>query len=181
VDENVAVDAFEKFGPIPRICIDFAQTPSQLGMYERSCQAAVSKITASTLRSFVVSGGDLDLDGGSHKIFMVRRKKVDDLEVGFIQPISPYVEKLLKTAINTMQRYDRVELYNTFASFSATRVVAGLVYESLGHMRITEGITLTLKPMKKRIVTSLFHWNLCEPDPMDDSEVVTFSANPAII
>ena len=156
-------------------------------MYERRCKAAASQITPERLRHFVVYGGDLDLDVGSHKIFIIRRNTVDNLEEAYIAPISPYVEMLLMTAIDAMKRSERIYLYRTFSPVNATRGVAGLVYESLGHTHLTKGITLTLKPMKKKKASMLFHWECREgyaTDSMDlgESEMsVIFPPNPAVI
>ena len=64
----------------------------------------------------------------------------------------------LMAAINRMQRPDRINLCCAFASAGETRVVADLLYKSLGHAHLTEGVTLTLKPMIKSQSQTLFHW-----------------------
>jgi len=76
-----------------------------------------------------------------------------------------------------MKRIERIELYGTFSSFNSSRVVAGLMYESLGHEYLRDGGTLTLKPMRRRKAKTLFHWESCEGADMP----VTFPSNPAII
>jgi hypothetical protein len=64
---------------------------------------------------------------------------------------SANVQKKLMMTINTLQQFERIDLYHTFASVNSTRAVAGLLYESLGHVRrLEEGIDLTLKPMVRK-------------------------------
>jgi hypothetical protein len=57
-----------------------------------------------------------------------------------------------------VEQLDQVSFYHTFADVNATSVVAGLLFESLGHARLMEGITLTLRPMIKSQWRTLFHW-----------------------
>ena len=56
----------------------------------------------------------------------------------------------LMLAINALQQSERVNLYHTFASsITEVRAVAGVVYESLGHTHLLEGISLALRRMIK--------------------------------
>ena len=157
--QGLVENAFERYGPIPRICINYVQDQKKLLSYERRCQAAASQITAENLRRFVLDGRILDLavNPGSHAIFMIRRCEIDDLFETDVEPISAYVEMLLMTAIDRLQRFDRIMLYHIFVDVNATRV-AGLLYKSLGHVYLGEGITLTLKPMVQRKERTHFHW-----------------------
>jgi hypothetical protein len=66
-------------------------------------------------------------------IFLVRRCEVNDLIGVNVEPVSAYVEMLLMMAIDTMQRLDRITLYHTFTRIPSARVVASLLYKSLGH------------------------------------------------
>jgi hypothetical protein len=120
-------------GPIPRICIDFVDDPSLLIDYEKNLQAMITDITSQSLRCFALDGGDINLGAESHAIFIMRRYEVDDLRRAYIEPVSAKVEMQLMTTINDLQRFERIDLYHTFASLNATKAVAGLVYKSLGH------------------------------------------------
>jgi RHS (Retrotransposon Hot Spot) family protein len=155
---NLAEGYFKNFGPIPRFCINFVKNPAGRVDHEHHCQIMISRLTSDRLRESVLSGGDLDLDGFSHTIIMVRRNEMDDLEEAHVEPISAIVETKIMTTINEMQLLNRIDLYHTFASISATKVVAGLAYESLCHTRLQEGIRLTLKPMIRRQERKLYHW-----------------------
>lgn len=59
--------------------------------------------------------------------------------------------------IDTLQQSDRINLYDTFAGISRTRMVADLLYESLGHTCIEGSINLALKRMAKRPEEMLVH------------------------
>jgi hypothetical protein len=185
--QNLAVDAFMISGPIPRICIDFVKDRSQLLSYEICCQAMVGQLTSHILRKFVLDGVTLDLDAGSHTVFIVRRHEVDNLERVYIEPRSANVENQLKMAINKLQRLEQITLYHTFASINSARAVAGLLFESLGHARLQEGITLTLRPAIKRKGRKYFHRNFQREDSasnsmdLDGPEPVFFPPNTRIV
>jgi hypothetical protein len=184
-DRNLAEDTFKRFGPVPRICIDYVRQ-EELPMYEARCRAAASHITAQSLRPL----GDLDIDAELHKIFMVRRNKVDDLREAYVEPISPYVEMLLMRTIDKLQPLDRIALHRTLACIDSTRMVAGLFFRSLGHMCFVEGVALSLKSMTKTKARSpsLCHWKsqgerVLNSMDLDDSDFVFFPplGNPAIV
>ena len=89
--QNLVEDAFKRFGPIPRICIDFFQDRSN----PTGSRAAALQITPESLRRFVISCTNLDHDADgewdARKIFMIRRNDVDDLEKTYVEPISANV------------------------------------------------------------------------------------------
>ncbi len=115
----------------------------------------ISRLTPEIFRNVVTLGGALDMDAQSHSIFLVRRPEMDDVRRSYLAPISATVEMKLMAAINLMQWLDKIGLYRSFEFVPASRVVAGLIYESLGHTRLCEGITLTLKRMTR---CKEFHW-----------------------
>jgi hypothetical protein len=185
---KLAEGLFEKFGPNARYCIEIAGDERKLPSYGANCRAAALLITADSLRRFVFDCVFLDYDGKSDKIFTVRRNEVDNLEAAHVEPISAYVEMLLMTSIDTLQWLDRTTLYHTFARVDETRVVAGLLYKSLGRGCLAEGIILTLKPMMTRREQQLVHWkSQCKGHtsnfmdlPVDNSKTVYFPPNPEI-
>jgi hypothetical protein len=185
--QDLAVDTFKTHGPIPRICIDFVRDPVGLLDYESRCQDMIRGLTYRTLRRFVLDGGDLDLDANLHAIFIIRRYEVDNLARPYLEPISANVEMQLMTMINKLQQIEQIDLYHAFVSLNSTKAVAGLVYESQGHTRLQEGITLTLKPAIKRKAQKFFHWKsqgqVSVPNSMDvdGPERVSFSPNIGIV
>jgi len=138
---DLAEANFKELRPIPRLCIKFAKHPDLRIDYETVRQATISRLTPQILRDFVAQGGALDMDVQSQSIFIIGRLEVDDVERAYIEPISANVEMQLMATINEMQPLDRIDLYHAFAFVPATKVVAGLLYESLGHAR-SSGNTL---------------------------------------
>jgi len=119
---------------------------------------------------------------------MVTRNEVEDLEEAHVEPISANVEMELTMTINKLERLQQIDLYHTFTSVDATKVVAGLLYESLGHILLQEGIALTLKPMIRSQPREFVHWksrgevqeqNSMDMDNTEISE--TFPPNTATI
>jgi hypothetical protein len=183
--QNTAEANFKDLGPIPRMCIDFANDPDLLFHYENYCKTMITDFTSQRLRHFVLAGAALNLDAESHDVFILRPFEVDDLRRAYIEPISANVEMQLMSTINKLQRLEKIDLYRAFVSIDATKVVAGLVYVSLVHTRLQEGIGLTLRPMIKQQPRKLSHWK-CQgeewaSDSMDQDDLVTFPANTPII
>jgi hypothetical protein len=145
----------------------------------------VAHLSYDSLRRFVLDGGALDLDGDSHTVFTVRRYDVDNLTRAYLEPRSAQVEILLMAAIDKLQRLQQVELYHTFASVNSTKALAGMVYESVGHLRLQEGITLSLKPTRKKKERTYFHWKSQREGPasmdVDGPEPVYFPPNIGIV
>ena len=98
------------------------------------------------------------MDDQSDSIFLIRRPEIHDVKRLYLAPISATVEMRLMAAINRMQPLDRIYLYKSFELLPVPRVAAGLLYESLGHTRLCEGIILTLKRMTSCREQNLFHW-----------------------
>ena len=177
---NRAKDAFKHYGPTARICINFIRSPNLLSRYERRLHNTASNLTADRLRHFVENGKELGLDAESQTLFIIRRNKVENLEIGYLAPISANVETPLMMTIDTLQRRERINLYRNFASVPPTRAVAGLLYEPLGHMRLREGIELKLKRMRKEgKLRTYFHWKTQGVEETGIS--VTFPANRVVI
>ncbi|KAI0285949.1 hypothetical protein BGY98DRAFT_1131009 [Russula aff. rugulosa BPL654] len=187
---NVAEAYLEKFGPIPRLCIDYVQDRAEALQHKDLCQGMVANLTSESLRKIVLDRGVFNLDEGSHwhLIFLVRRNELDVLERAYLEPISADVAIRFMTAINELQRLERIDLYHLFASVNDSRAVAGLVYESLGHTFLQEGVTLTLTPMIKTYARTLSHWKAqgeeqtSDSMDLDNSEItVSFPHNAAIV
>ena len=178
--ENLAKDAFKNYGPTPRICINFVEDRDLLSEYERVLNNTASSLTADRLRHFAEKGTQLELDAESHALFIVRRNKVEDLQAAYLAPISANVKARLMVTIDTLQRLEQINLYRNFASVPPTRAVAGLLYESLGHRRLQDGIELKLKPMRKEGKPRTYsHWKTGGVEQTEES--VTFPAHTAVI
>jgi hypothetical protein len=145
----------------------------------------ISKLTTENIRNFTLDGGTLDLDGGSHSIFLVKRNDLDDLSGAYIKPISADVSRRLTRRINRLQWLERIDLYHSFASVNESRAMAGLVYESLGHAILQEGTRLIFKPMVRTYARKLYHWKAPGEEQTtnpDSSEItVDFPSNTAIV
>ncbi len=187
--KSSAVDAFKKYGPIPRLCIDFVADPPSLMKYDQLLDEVASGLTVDGLRHFAQKRGNLDLDAQSHVLFIVRRNKVENLEDAYLAPISTDAEMRIMTTIDTLQCLQQVDLYCNLASVPMARGLAGITYESLCHTRLQEGVGLKLKPMIKRgKLRTYLHWRSQAVEQtsssmvVDDSgDCVTFPANNAIV
>ena len=119
----------------------------------------INSITIESLRKLVTLG-DPGPDGQSHAIFVMKRYDIDDLKEAYMAPMTAKVEMKIMNHFVELQRLELINLYHTFAPVDGTKVVAGLLYETLAHRRVEEGITLTLKPMERVKKRINFHCNV---------------------
>lgn len=159
-EKNSAQANFEQLGPTPRLCFDHAQYPDALLDYVDRQRTMINRLEPLSFEKFIMEGGNLDLDGQSHLIFTVKRLNVHDLRRAYIAPTTANVEMEIMATIKLWEDLDRIKLYHKFASVDRTRVMAGILYEILGHLGVEGGITLTLKPMTKALARTRFHWKV---------------------
>ena len=170
---------FNDLGPMPRTCINFIKDPPQQSKYEKHCQGLISTLTSQSLREFVINSGLLNLDAKSHHLFLIRRFEVDDLSSAYLEPISAKVKMQIKQALDNLEQHDRIDLYHSFMTINVTREIAGILYESLGHLTLQEGHNLMFMPMTKIKKQNLFHWQ--RSNMMDNTFLVQFPCNPAVV
>jgi hypothetical protein len=142
-------ELYDRFGPTPRICFDFLKQPTRLEDHEAHYESALNELTIEKLRDFVSDGAKLNLDAGSHSLFLVKRTNVDDLRKAFIEPISVPVKSELQKRIRLWKRSEQIHLYEHFARVPASRPIAGLVFESMVQSKLQKNVSLELIPMVK--------------------------------
>jgi hypothetical protein len=179
-ERELAEANFNDLGPVPRLCIDFSKDPGRRMDYEGARHTIISDLTPEKIRNFVALGGAKDMDAQSHSIFLIRRPEIDDVRTSHLTPISPAVEMKLMAAIKLMRRLDQIDLYRRFASPPPSRVVAGLLYEPLGHTRLCEGTFLWLREMTRHTEQTLIHWR-CDSEAEDLGILVRFPPKEAIV
>jgi hypothetical protein len=67
-----------------------------------------------------------------------------------LEPVTYFVETQVKEKIMALERDEQISLYRNLMILSVAVRVAGLVFGSLGRLRLQQGITLKLLPMAKR-------------------------------
>jgi len=83
----------------------------------------------------------------SHSIILVKRKNEDDLDEFTIEPITLSVKRQLKRQLMREEKKQRLRTYLQTSKSRDSRIVAGLVFESLAQLQLQEEVALTLFPM----------------------------------
>src|SRR5439155_4185845 len=152
---NESKEVFEHDGPIPRLFKDKLRGDiEEVGIkhWRAERDKAINRLTHQKLKAVldaIDSSAGIDGTGDiSHKLFLIRRKDLDEPWVDVVNIITRDVEqKLLKNLIK-MKRDELVDLYKMTSVAPFTRKAAGVFFEAfcLKHME-HHGIHLHLLKM----------------------------------
>jgi hypothetical protein len=142
-------DIFDRFGPTPRLCINFL-SQKRLDEYEKSVQKAISSATASQLEQLLKDATSLTVDTVSHKICLVSRKDRDDLRSpAVVVPITLSIQSRLANQFRNLERGEKIRLYKYFARVPDSKAMAGIFFEAIAQRDFQKEINLELIPMVK--------------------------------
>ena len=154
-DWNESKEVFEHDGPIPRLFKDKLRGDiEEVGIkhWRAERDKAINRLTHQKLKAVldaIDSSAGIDGTGDiSHKLFLIRRKDLDEPWVDVVNIITRDVEqKLLKNLIK-MKRDELVDLYRMTSVAPFTRKAAGVFFEAfcLKHME-HHGLHLRLLKM----------------------------------
>jgi hypothetical protein len=149
--EHSRVDQiFDELGPIPRLCIDYVMTSDSMDRYKSDLDDAISKLTIEQLQRLCNEAFSLTMGEVSHKLFLIKRKKLEDLDSQVVvAPITGDIKKKLACQFRNLQKEEQIRLYKHFEKVPDSRAVAGIFFEAACQRRLQEGMNLELVPMVK--------------------------------
>jgi hypothetical protein len=151
-NESLTSEIFERFGPTPRLCLDYQLNSLQMSQYKRNLDVAISEVTSDKLKSLLrtAASGDLRIDALSHKITLLSRKSLDDVHSqAVVIPITSLIQSRLSNQLRNLAHEEQLGLYEYFAKVPEGRKMAGVFFEALAQRVLQDGITLELVPMVK--------------------------------
>jgi hypothetical protein len=144
---------FNDLGPTARLCIDFVEDPTQLEYYELRRQSAIETLSISDLIQAVRETRILSLNP-PHTLFLIRRDEPNsgDQDQGYlrrciVEPISSRVMEKLRLKLMAARDEERLRVYEAFESVPASRKLAGVAFEAIGHRQFRKEVALDLVPM----------------------------------
>ncbi|KAH9037620.1 hypothetical protein EDB85DRAFT_1861243 [Lactarius pseudohatsudake] len=152
-DDPDVDEMFNRFGPTPRICFKFLKFGHLLSRHEVNFEIALGELSSRRLQDMVTGIRKFGMDNVPHTIFLVRRQKVNskgDWGNPSVGPITDTVRIALRNQLQRERRDEQLRLYRSMADVKGTRRIAGVVFESLAHSKILQGVELTLFPMVNR-------------------------------
>ncbi|KAH9993983.1 hypothetical protein BJV77DRAFT_1066973 [Russula vinacea] len=157
---DIINDTFDRFGPIPSICLETASSPYTLGVYETEVNGALNRVTVSlqSLLELMTNVNDLTMDAVSHKLCLVKREEINNIASKFlISPITKYIQSRLANC--------RIVPIILFLPFFES--VGRHYFENICHMRFQKHISIWFVSMvrsdKKRNLK--WHSSHCAIEP----------------
>lgn len=121
IDLDVIDDAFDKFGPVPRICIDKASDPEQLAFYEKGVDAALQQLVPQRLEDMIYNSLALSMDAISHKLCLIERVEEKISGIVRISPMTNYIESLIATRSRSYEISDLIQAFSNSLGARLTR------------------------------------------------------------
>ena len=116
-------EIFDHLGPTPRLC--FGNTRSLID-YRRKLDEALGRLTSGGLEGMSFSHESQALDAVSHKIYMLKRSKVDVDSVELdMMTITPSIASKVAARTRALERYELLHLFNRYIRLPSTRRMAG--------------------------------------------------------
>jgi hypothetical protein len=144
-------DVYDRFGPVPRLCIDIFSQTDQFLQYQEAVDKAILNITLEQLARLFENASNLYPDDISHKICLITRKDRNNVASN---PIASWITSSVKTRlagqIRKLERQDQIRLYKRFEKVPDSRGLAGILFEAAAQNSLGDGIQLDLIPMIRK-------------------------------
>ena len=137
---------FDRFGPTPRLCLDYGHNEARLQNYEDKVQETISGLTIEQLETWFKDSRSLSMTANSHKICLINRKS-DLPGQTVVTIITQFIEKRLANQNRTMERDDQIRLYKRLADLPQSRRLADVVFKAAGQRQLQDGIELDIMEM----------------------------------
>ena len=145
-------DVYDRFGPVPRLCIDIFGEADQFWQYQVDVHKAISNITLEQLARLFEDASSLRPDDVSHKICLISREDKNKLASPPIaSPITSSIKTRLAGQIRKLERQDQlIRLYKRFEKVPDSKGLAGILFEAAAQNSLGDGMHLDLIPMVRR-------------------------------
>lgn len=180
LDSNLIDDIYDRFGPIPRLCIKTAYGSAAWEKYEDRICAALEQLSLQSLQDMLFKLENLTMDGFTHKLCLVKRQSIDDVSSKpYVTYITDHIRSRMAIRMRNLSSIQQVDVYRTFACTSL-RGAAGYIFESFCQLHFQKRILIDCVPMiqlsgydgqcKRQWYTSHYH-------PFEDRNSETLRQN----
>ena len=153
VDHVGINDAYDRFGPVPRLCIDIFSQTDQFQQYQVGVCRAISNITLEQLARLFHDASSLRVtpDDICHKICLISRKDRNNVASESIaSPITSSIQTRLASHIRKLDRQDQIRLYKQFEKVPHLRGLASILFEAAAQNSLGDGMRLNLILMVRK-------------------------------
>ncbi|KAF8664341.1 hypothetical protein AX14_006746 [Amanita brunnescens Koide BX004] len=144
-------DVYDRFGPVPRLCIDIFGKIDQFEQYKVDVCKAISNITLEYLARLFEDASSLHPDDIFHKICLISRKDRNNVaSVPIASPITSSIQTRLAGQIRKLERQDQIRLYKRFEKVPDSRGLASILFEAAAQNSLGDGMQLDLIRMVRK-------------------------------
>ncbi|KAI9442568.1 hypothetical protein H4582DRAFT_1295642 [Lactarius indigo] len=143
-------EMYNKYGPTPRICLNFLRDTALIDAHQKRYESALSKVSLKKLGDLVSNKLNFTIDGESHTLVLLKRLSRDNFSLGRLEPITHMAKLGVRNQLRKEERAARITLYKSLANVEGARRIAGAMYESLAQDLLEKKIALKLVPMVQR-------------------------------
>ena len=136
-------DAYDQFGPTPRICLEVSSSPEDWEPYKDEVRHALMEVTLQKLQELTKKSEDLNMDSVSHKLCLIRREDRDIVSSAFlVMPITDHIRSRLAIRVRDYDMDQLIETFKLFFSVASSRGMSGNIFENICHQRFQKQILL---------------------------------------
>ena len=136
-------DAYDQFGPTPRICLQLSSNPLDWEHYKDDVRYALTEVTLQKLQELTKKSKDLNMDFVSHKLCLIRREDRDIVSSAFlVMPITDHIRSRLAIRMRNYDMDQLIETFELFSSVASLREMSGIIFENICHQRFQKQILL---------------------------------------
>ncbi len=140
-------DTFDRFGPIPRLCLDIARMPDTLTTYQSTVRSALLQLDLKRLQELAEGVEHLNIDDVSHRIFLVTRedRKIESRSI--IKPMTDQMQSRLASRLRNYNSREQINWYRFFARKPSARGLGGHLFEAFCQQRFRNRINIQCFPL----------------------------------
>ena len=159
---------FEEYGPTARHCLDFVTDLGLISRHKSRVANQISELSLQNLLELSKMACDIQLDL-SHRILLLRRRHVTNLQEIVLEPITRAVRRQLSLRLMQMERMSQLlAAYRHLERVSESRPMAGFIFEVMVQLQFQDEIELDLVPM-------------VELQPTDRRKTALWTSAPSLI
>ena len=137
---------FDRFGPTPRLRLDYGYDEARLQNYEKKVQETISGVTIELLETLFKDCRSLSMTANSRKICLINRQS-DLPGQTVVTIITQFIEKRLANQNRTMEQDDQIRLYKRLSNVPQSRTLSGVAFEAAGQRQLQYRIKLDIMEM----------------------------------
>lgn len=149
LDSKVIDDTYDKYGPIPRLCIQIASDSDALGSYENDTSIALDELTLQSFQELVhkLQKLKMPVDDISYNICLIKRQDISNVRSRpYVTPITDHIQSRITIQMRNLDSLQQVKYYHAFAH-TPSRGAAGPIFEAFCQQQFQTQIHIEHMPM----------------------------------